>query len=92
MRPHIYMYRATCVWATVLALVLLVMTGPTRAQLVDIPATWGRLLVPSPADRQLGGLRDELGKKGVVLDVDLLQTLQAVGVDSARHSAGSFPT
>ena len=25
-----------------------------------------------------GGLRDELGKKGVVLDVDLLQTLQGV--------------
>jgi hypothetical protein len=38
---HVCMYRATCLWALVLALVLLGMAGPTRAQPVDIPATWG---------------------------------------------------
>jgi hypothetical protein len=55
MHLHVYMYRATFVWAIVLALVLLGMAGPTSAPPVDIPATWGgRLLVPSPPHRQLG--------------------------------------
>jgi hypothetical protein len=41
MRLHVSMHRATCAWAIVLGLVLLVMAGPTSAQPVDIPATWG---------------------------------------------------
>ena len=40
-RLHICMPRATGAWAIVLGLVVLVMAGPTRAQPIDIPATWG---------------------------------------------------
>jgi porin len=76
---HVYRPRATGAWALVLALVLLVMAGPTRAQPVDIPATWGGDFWSRPRlTGSWGGLRDELGKKGVVLDIDLLQTLQGV--------------
>ena len=73
------MSRATGVWAIVLGLVLLSMAGPTSAQPVDIPATWGGDVWSRPRlTGNWGGLRDDLGKKGVVLDVDLLQTLQGV--------------
>src|SRR5262245_11476560 len=41
MHLHVYIHRATRVWATVLGLALLVMAGPTHAQPVDIPPTWG---------------------------------------------------
>src|SRR5262245_40165134 len=79
MRLHVSIHRATRVWATVLGLVLLVMTGSTHAQPVDIPPTWGGDFWSRPRlTGSWGGLRDELGKKGVVLDVDLLQTLQGV--------------
>ena len=79
MRPHVCMRRVTYVWTIVLGLVLLVMAAPTSAQPVDIPATWGGDFWSRPRlTGNWGGLRDELGKKGVVLDVDLLQTLQGV--------------
>jgi porin len=54
--------------------------GLSVAQPVDVPPTWGGDFWNRP--RLTGdwwGLRDELGKKGVVLDVDLLQILQGVG-------------
>src|SRR6266699_2169181 len=73
------MPRATCAWAIVLGLVVLIMAGPASAQPVDIPATWGGDLGSRPRlTGSWGGLRDELGKKGVVLDLDLLQTPQVV--------------
>ena len=76
MHLPIYRHRATCAWAIVLALVLLVMTGPASAQPVDIPATWGGDFWSRPRlTGSWGGLRDELGKKGVVLDLDLLQII-----------------
>ena len=79
MRLHVCIHRATCAWAIVLGLVLLVMAGPASAQPVDIPATWGGDFWSRPRlTGDWGGLRDELGKKGVVLDIDLLQTLQGV--------------
>src|SRR5262249_23591869 len=69
----------TCAWAFVLSLALLVMAGATSAQPVDIPATWGGDFWSRPRlTGSWGGLRDELGKKGVVLDLDLLQTPQGV--------------
>ena len=37
---HVCRHHATCAWALVLGLVVLVMAGPTRAQPVDIPPTW----------------------------------------------------
>jgi porin len=84
------MYRATGVWALVLALVLLGMAGPTRAQPVDIPATWGGDLWSRPRlTGNWGGLRDELGKHGVVLDVDLLQTLQGVA-SGGRNDVATY--
>ena len=78
-RLHVCMPRAICAWASVLGLVMLIMAGPTRAQPVDIPATWGGDFWSRPRlTGSWGGLRDELGKKGVVLDLDLLQMPQGV--------------
>jgi hypothetical protein len=79
MSRHVGMRRATCTWAIVLGLVVLVMAGPASAQPVDIPATWGGDLGSRPRlTGNWGGLRDALGKKGVVFDVDLLLTPQWV--------------
>jgi len=87
MRLHVCMPHATCAWALVLGLVVLVMAGPTRAQPVDIPPTWGGDVWSRPRlTGDWGGLRDELGKKGVVLDVDLLQTLQGVATAGGTKS------
>jgi porin len=58
---------------------LLLAAGAASAQPVDVPPTWGGDLWSRP--RLTGswfGLRDELGKKGVVLDVDALLSPQGV--------------
>src|SRR6266581_4737039 len=63
--------------------IFLAALGPAAsatAQPVDIPPTWGGSFWDRP--RLTGdwfGLRDEMGKKGVVVDVDLLQIPQGVG-------------
>src|SRR5215475_2194906 len=76
---HVCRHRATCTWAIVLGLAVLVMAGPTSAQPVDIPPTWGGDFWSRPRlTGSWGGLRDELGKKGVVVDIDLLQIPQGV--------------
>jgi porin len=60
-------------------LALLATSGPAGAQPVDVPATWGGDIWSRPRlTGDWGGLRDELGKKGVVFDVDLLVTPQGV--------------
>ena len=62
------------------SLIACVMVGAAGAQPVDIPPTWGGSFLDRP--RLTGswfGLRDELGKKGVVLDIDLLQIPMGVG-------------
>jgi porin len=62
-----------------IGLVLLVAPDLARAQPYELPATWGGDIFSRP--RLTGdwdGLRDELGKNGVVLDVDLLMTPQVV--------------
>jgi porin len=62
-----------------LGLALLARRVPARAQPVSIPPTWGGDLLSRP--RVTGdwfGLRDELGKKGIVFDVDLLLMPQGV--------------
>ena len=41
MSRYVGMPHATCAWAIVLGLIMLVMAGPTSAQPVDVPATWG---------------------------------------------------
>jgi len=76
--------------AALLGLTLLVGPAPVRAQPVEIPSTWGGDLLSRP--RLTGswfGLRDELGKKGVVFDVDLLLTPQGVAT-GGRDTGAEF--
>jgi porin len=62
-----------------LGLAFVVGAMPARAQLVDVPATWGGDFEARPRlTGAWGGSRDELGKKGVVLDVDLVSTPTSV--------------
>jgi porin len=74
------------------ALALVVLAGPAVAQPVDVPPTWGGSFWDRP--RLTGdwfGLRDEMGKKGVVLDLDLLQVPQGVmsgGRDTKAEYSG----
>jgi porin len=75
------------VWIALLGLLLLV-PAVAVAQPYDVPPTWGGDLWSRP--RLTGswfGLRDELGKKGVVFDVDLLLTPQSVM--TGGHDTGS---
>jgi len=75
-------------WALCVALALVVLAGPAAAQPVDIPPTWGGSFWDRP--RLTGdwfGLRDEMGKKGVVVDVDLLQIPQGVGIGGRENLA-----
>ena len=68
-----------CVWTAMLGWALLAAPGTVSAQSVDVPLTWGGDFGDRP--RLTGswrGLRDELGKKGVVFDADLLLTPQGV--------------
>jgi porin len=72
------------------ALVVLLVSNCAKAQLVDVPPTWGGDIFSRPrltGDRD--GLRDELGQKGIVFDADLLMTPQVV-TSGGRSSGGSF--
>lgn len=65
--------------SSVVGLAVPVAWFPANAQPVDVPATWGGDVWSRPRlTGDWGGLRDELGKKGVVFDVDLLATPQDV--------------
>jgi porin len=72
-----------------LVLSMCLATAPESwAQPVDVPPTWGGDFSSRPrATGSWGGLRDELGKKGVVLDVDMLGTPQ--GVTSGGRDTGT---
>jgi porin len=62
-----------------LGVTLLGARTPARAQPIDVPATWGGDFWSRPRlTGSWGGFRDELGKKGVVFDADLLLTPQGV--------------
>jgi porin len=62
--------------------------GPASAQPVDVPETWGGSFMDRPRlTGSWGGLRDALGKKGVVFDVDLLTMPQGV-LDGGRETDG----
>ena len=64
--------------------------SPARAQPVDVPPTWGGDLLSRPRlTGDWGGLRDELGNKGIVFDVDLLMTPQVV-TSGGRSTGGNF--
>ncbi len=79
--------RAACLMLA--ALVLLAGgTAPVRAQPYAVPPTWGGDFLSRPRlTGDWGGLRDELGKEGVVFDVDLLST--PLDVVSGGRSTGS---
>lgn len=77
-------------WMVLLGLALLGAPGAASAQLVDVPPTWGGDFRERP--RLTGswwGLRDELGRKGVVFDVDVLLTPQGV-VRGGRDTGWEF--
>jgi porin len=55
-----------------------------------VPATWGGDILSRPRlTGDWGGLRDELGKEGIVFDVDLLTTPQVV-MSGGRNTGGDF--
>jgi porin len=71
-------------------LVVLFAPNCARAQLVDVPETWGGDIWSRPRlTGDWGGLRDDLAKMGVVLDIDLLGTPQAV-VSGGRSTGSGF--
>ena len=71
-------------------LLVLLSILPASAQPIDVPATWGGDVWSRP--RLTGswlGLREELGKKGVMFDVDLLLTPQSV-MSGGRDTGSEF--
>src|ERR1700739_2320200 len=76
--------------AFAIALSLALLTAQVRAQPVAMPPTWGGdLLSRSRATGDWFGLRDQLGKKGVVFDVDLPLTPQGV-TTGGRNTGAEF--
>jgi porin len=76
--------------AVLLAVILCAWAGIAGAQPIDIPPTWGGDFLSRP--RLTGdwfGLRDEMGKKGVVLDLDMLLTPQGV-LTGGRDTGAEF--
>ena len=81
---------ARTAWLLLIGLVLLVAPDLARAQPYPTPDTWGGDIFSRPRlTGDWGGLRDDLAKKGVVLDVDLLATPQDV-VSGGRNTGGDF--
>jgi len=79
--------RAVC---SLLTTIVLLGAGTAVAQPVDIPETWGGDLWSRPRlTGSWGGFRDELGKKGIVVDADLLLTPQDV-FSGGRKKDGAF--
>ena len=74
-----WMRNARYVWAALLGSALLLAPGAVSAQPVDVPLTWGGDFWHRPRlTGSWGGLRDALGKKGVVFDADILLSPQGV--------------
>jgi porin len=70
-------------------LALLMAPDHVRAQPVDVPDTWGGDFWSRPRlTGDWGGLRDDLGKKGVVFDTDLLLTPQDVA-SGGKNTGGN---
>ncbi len=92
MEGHVSNRRTLLVSSLFVSLVLLAVASMANAQPVDVPPTWGGSFWDRP--RLTGswfGLRDDLGKKGVVLDLDLLQLPQGVitgGEDNVAKYGG----
>src|SRR5580692_4325222 len=77
-------------WLFLVGLTMLVAPDAIRAQPYPVPDTWGGDIFSRPRlTGDWGGLRDDLGKMGVVLDVDLLMTPQ-VNLSGGRSVGGNF--
>jgi porin len=73
---------------TLIGAALLTASGPAGAQPYEVPPTWGGdIWTRSRLTGDWGGLRDELGAKGVVFDVDLLVTPMDV-LSGGRSTGG----
>jgi len=74
----------------VFAACLLFGAGEAQAQPYDVPETWGGSLLERPRlTGSWGGFRDTMGKKGVVLDLDLLGAPQDIWAGGV-HNDGDF--
>jgi porin len=77
-------------WRLFVGLAFVILSHPASAQQVEVPATWGGDILSRPRlTGDWGGLRDELGEKGIVFDVDLLLTPQVV-MSGGRNTGGDF--
>jgi porin len=77
-------------WLFVVALVLLCAPNAAGAQPYPVPDSWGGDIFSRPRlTGDWGGSRDELAKKGIVLDVDLLLTPQ-VNMSGGRNIGGTL--
>jgi porin len=78
------------IWIASIVLVgSLFVAAPVSAQPYTVPPTWGGDFWSRPRlTGDWGGLRDELGKKGVELDVDLLVTPMDV-LSGGRNTGGN---
>ena len=82
--------RVNLTLAALIALTLSAAPGLAVAQPVTVPDTWGGDFWSRPrVTGSWGGVRDEVGKKGVVLDVDLLLMPQGV-LSGGRDTDGGF--
>src|SRR3954470_931017 len=78
------------IWLFLLILTLLGASDVADAQPYPVPPTWGGEILSRP--RLLGdwgGWRDELGRKGVVLDIDALLTPQTI-LSGGRNIGSDF--
>jgi porin len=77
-------------WLFLVGLTMLVAPGAIRAQPYPVPDSWGGDIFSRPRlTGDWGGSRDELAKKGIVLDVDLLLTPQ-VNMSGGRSTGGNL--
>ena len=91
--PRVCQRGVRLVAAALLGLAWVGAAPPAAAQPLDVPATYGGDLWTRP--RLSGdwfGYRDELAKKGVALNVDVLLTPQGVATGGRDTGAGSGAT
>jgi porin len=78
------------IWLFLIGVVLLAAPDLARAQPYETPDTWGGDIWSRPRlTGDWGGLRDDLAKMGIVLDVDLLATPQDVA-SGGRSTGANF--
>lgn len=88
MKPNRFLMKTLVLFAGLSAAIASI---PAQAQPVDVPATWGGDLASRPRlTGDWGGVRDDLGKKGVVLDVDTYWMPQTITSGSKDRATGGW--